>query len=276
MKKSLLTRCLATALISLTLPAFAEDNPSLPLWELGAIGVAVSQQAYPGASENVARGLALPFFLYRGETFRVDRSGAGVRAIKTPTFELDVGVAGAFGAKSDEIAIRQGMPKLGTLVEFGPRLKWNLGAGPGGGKITAEFPLRGVLDLSDHFLQKGVAFEPTLIFERRSSGGWSYGSSISAVVGDRALNETFYGVAPAYVAPGRPAYVAGGGLITWRLSTSLSRLVTPDLRVFSFVRIDSVNGAANQASPLVQKTTGATFGTGLVYTWKESTRRASE
>lgn len=276
MKISLTAPCLAALLASLALPADAQESPRLPLWELGAIGVAVSQQAYPGAAENVGRGLALPFFLYRGEYFRIDRSGAGVRAIKTPTFELDVGVAGAFGSKSDEIDIRRGMPQIGTLVEFGPRLKWHLGAGPGGGKIHAEFPLRGVLDLSDHFRQKGMAFEPTLIFERRALGGWSYGSSIGAVIGDRQLNTTFYGVAPAYATAARPAYAAGGGLITWRLASSLSHLVTPDLRLFGFARIDSVTGAANQASPLVQKTTGATVGAGLVYTWKESSRRASE
>jgi outer membrane scaffolding protein for murein synthesis (MipA/OmpV family) len=258
------------------MPVLAEEKMPLPLWEIGAIGVAVSQQAYPGAAESIGRGLALPYFLYRGEYFRVDGGGAGIRAIKTPTFEVDIGVAGAFGTRTDEIEIRRGMPELGTLVEFGPRLKWHLGAAPGNGKFRAEFPLRGVLDLNDRLQQKGVAFEPALIFERRSLGGWNYDASIGAVIGDRKLNETFYGVAPAYATAGRPAYAAQGGLIAWRASLSLSRLVTPDLRVFGFTRINSVEGAANQASPLVQKTVGTTVGVAMAYTWKESRKRVSE
>jgi outer membrane protein len=104
---------------------------SLPLWEIGGFGVGVSQQAYPGSDQQVNRGLALPFLVYRGQFLRADRESAGLRAIKTPRFELDIGVAGSFGANSDDIDARRGMSNLGTLVEFGPRVKWNLGAGPG-------------------------------------------------------------------------------------------------------------------------------------------------
>ena len=38
------------------------------------------------------------------------------------------------------------MPDLGTLVEFGPRVKWNLGSGPGNGRWRAELAVRGVFD----------------------------------------------------------------------------------------------------------------------------------
>jgi hypothetical protein len=99
-----------------------------PLWELGGVALGVSQSAYPGADQQVNRALALPYFIYRGDVLRADRDTAGIRAMKTESFELDVGFAGAFGAGSETIAARQGMRKLGTLVELGPRLKWDLGA----------------------------------------------------------------------------------------------------------------------------------------------------
>lgn len=252
----------------------AQEAGSLPLWEIGAVGLAASQQAYPGASENVHRGLALPFLIYRGEFFRADRGGAGIRTVKTPTFEVDVGVAAAFGASSDEVAVRQGMPDLGTMVQFGPRLKWRLGDGPGHGRIRAEFPLRGVFDLNDHLAYKGMAFEPELIFERYTQGGWSYSTSIGAVWGDRHLADTFYGVAPVYATAGRAAYVANSGLITWRLSASFSHELSSDLRLFGFARADSVTGAANESSPLVQEKTGTSVGLGLTYTWQRSARPA--
>jgi hypothetical protein len=156
-----------------SIPAVAQSTAaSLPLWEIGGFWVGVSQQAYPGSDQQVNRGLGLPFLVYRGQFLRADRETAGLRAIKTPRFELDIGVAGSFGESSDDIEARQGMPDLGTLVEFGPRVKWNLGAGPGGGAWRLELPLRGVFDLSDSGEHRGVAFEPRLVFQRRAKAGW--------------------------------------------------------------------------------------------------------
>ena len=121
-----------------------------------------------------------------------------------------------------------------------------------------------------------MAFEPEINFQRRSLGGYGYAVSLGAIVGDRRLNRTFYGVAPIYALADRPAYEAKSGLVAWRLSASVSRTLTPDWRIVGFARFDSVAGAANEASPLVRRTTGATVGLGLSYTWLRSEARASE
>jgi outer membrane scaffolding protein for murein synthesis (MipA/OmpV family) len=270
----------AVALLALWLaaPALAQTRPAadLPLWEIGAAGFATSQQAYPGASERVQRGVALPFLIYRGQYLRADGSTLGLRAINEPGYEVDIGFAGAFGSRADDSQARRGMPELGTLVEFGPRLKWHLGPVGGDGRMRAEFALRGVFDLDDGFRHKGVSFEPRLVLERRGAGTWRYGGSAGALFGDRKLADTFYGVAPADALPGRPAYSAESGLIAWRFAASASRELMPDLRLFLYGRLDSVAGAANRASPLVQKTTGASVGAGLVYTFARSSRSASD
>lgn len=271
-----LPRLLSLAVASAALPALAQDAPALPLWEIGAVGLTVAQQAYPGASVRVNRGLALPYLIYRGEFLRADRGGAGIRAVRTPTFEVDIGAAGSFGFRSDEIAVRRGMPNIGTLVEFGPRLKWHLGPATSEGRWRAEFPLRGVFDLSRQLAHQGMAFEPELIFERSAQGGWSYSTGIGAVWGDRRLADTFYGVAPAHALAGRTAYLAEGGLITWRLSASFSRQLSPDWRLFGFARADSVAGGANESSPLVQQRTGTSVGLGITYSWKQSDRPAAD
>jgi len=275
----LLCGCAVAALLLAAPTASRAQEPAsapLPLWEIGAVGLGVSQQAYPGASQQVSRGLALPYLIYRGKYLRADRESLGLRAINTPKFELDVGFAGAFGSRSDDIEARRGMPDLGTLVEFGPRLKWHLGQGPANGRVRAEFALRGVFDLDDRLRQKGIAFEPKLIYERRASGGWRYGTSVGVVVGNQRLADTFYGVTPAQAIPGRPAYTAASGLIAWRLGANLSHDLTPNLRLFGFARLDSVAGAANRASPLVQKTTGASVGVGLTYTFARSSTLAND
>ena len=254
-----------------TRPAAAQ-----PLWELGGVAFGVSQQAYPGADEQVNRALALPWFIYRGRYLRADQDTAGLRALKTPTFELDIGFAGSFAARSDQVEARRGMPDLGTLVEFGPRLKWHLGEGPGAGRWRAEFPLRGVFDLDDGASRKGLSFEPELNFQRRARAGWGYSASVSAIFADARLARTLYAVDPAYALPDRPAYGADAGLVAWRLSASFSRSLSRDWRLFGFGRIDSVAGAANADSPLVRRTHGASVGLGVSYTWLRSQRMAED
>jgi len=269
--------CLTVASMALALaatPVLAQNANKQPLWELGAVGVGVSQQAYPGASAQVSRGLALPYFVYRGEVLRADRDTAGLRAIKTERMEVDIGVAGSFGARSDEIDERQGMPRLGTLIEFGPRLKWKLSEDQAGAGWRVELPLRGVFDLSDGAAHRGMAFEPKLVYQRRASAGWFYSTSLSAIVADKSLAQTFYGVAPQYALASRPGYEAQSGLVALRLNASVFHQLSRDWRIFGFGRIDSVAGAANENSPLVKKTMGASLGLGLTYTWLRSERSA--
>lgn len=254
----------------------AAERAALPLWEIGLWGIAVSQQAYPGSDQNIDRGLALPYLIYRGEILRAERGNVGLRALRTETLELDIGFAAAFGSSSNEIEARRGMPNLGTLVEFGPRLKWHLGAGPGGGRWRVELPLRGVFDLSDGLNGRGLSFEPELQFNRRAAGGWRYGASLGAVFGNHALARTFYGVAPEYATATRPAYEARAGLVTWRAGVSASIPVARDWQFFAFARVDSVAGAANRASPLVRRTTGGSAGVGLTWTWMRSERTVSD
>ena len=245
-----------------------------PLWELGGVALGVSQSAYPGADQQVNRALALPYFVYRGDVLRADRDTAGIRAMKTETFELDVGFAGAFGAGSETIDARQGMRKLGTLVELGPRLKVDLGAGPAGGRLSAEFPARAVLDLSDKAAHRGWSLEPKLTYSNRTASGWRYSASVSAVVADTRLAQTFYEVRSSEATAARPAYRAEGGLVSWRFGTAFSRSLARDWNLFGFARLETVAGAANESSPLVRRSSGASVGVGVAYTWMRSDRAA--
>jgi outer membrane protein len=278
MKHPLLGRApwLLATLPLLAATARAETPATLPLWEIGMFGLGVSQQAYPGSDTQVGRGLALPYLIYRGEFFRADRETAGLRALKTERYELDIGVAGSFASRADEVWARRGMQDLGTLIEFGPRLRWNLGQGPGGGRWRLDLPLRGVFDLSDSAAHRGLTFEPELKFQRRAQGGWSYSTSVSAIIADRKLASTFYTVDPAFALADRPAYAAQAGLMAWRLSASVSRELSPQWRIVGFARVDSVNGATNERSPLVRRATGASVGIGAAYSLYRSEQTAAD
>lgn len=270
------TPALALALLLAGPPARAQERPAPPRWEIGAFAVGLSQQAYPGADRQVNRALALPFFVYRGEYLRADQDTAGLRAVKTETFELDLSFSGALGGRADEVPARQGMPRLGTLVEFGPRMRWTLARSPVWGRLRLELPLRGVFDLRDDLASRGLVAEPEATLERRHASGLTSSLSVGALLGDRRLADTFYGVAPAYATATRPAYAARAGLIGWRLQAAFTQPLSPDWRVFGFVRVDSVAGAANQDSPLVRRTTGATAGLGVAWTWMRSRQTGSD
>lgn len=241
-----------------------------PLWEVGFVAGGVSQLAYPGADQQVHRAAVLPYVLYRGEFVRADRDTAGLRAIRTDDFELDVGFAGSFGASSDKIEARRGMPDLGTLIEFGPRMRWKLGDGPGGGQWRFDLPLRGVFDISDRAAHRGMSLEPEVFFRRESPTGWTYAMRFGVILADQRLADTFYTVAPRYATADRPAYEAKPGLVSWRVGTTLSRKLGPDWRVFGFARVEHLAGAANRDSPLVRRDTGVTAGIGAAYTWLRS------
>lgn len=268
----------ALAAAALTCTGAAADDETargLPLWEFGAVAFGTSQQAYPGADQQVRRGLVLPYVIYRGRFLRADRETAGLRAIKTERFELDIGFAGAFGARSGDIDARRGMADLGTLVEFGPRARLTLGEALGG-RWRLDLPLRSVFDLSDGFAHRGWVLEPALRYDAAPVAGWRWSASAGALVGDRRLADTFYRVRPAEALADRPAYAASAGLVAWRLELRATSELSRDWRVFGFARVDSVAGAANHDSPLVRQTAGGSLGVGLAWTWLRSERGAYE
>jgi outer membrane scaffolding protein for murein synthesis (MipA/OmpV family) len=252
----------------------AGEAALLPRWELGVVGFGVSQQAYPGADEQVRGAVALPYLIYRGERLRVDRETVGLRALRTATYEFDVGFGAALGSNANDVAARRGMPDLGTLVEFGPRVKWRLGETPAGGRWHAELPWRAVIDITGGPKSRGFTLEPQLLARWGAGQPRWFTASVSTVLGTRKLADTFYGVSPAYADVDRPAYTARSGLIAWRLGLAGGGALGRDWSWFAFGRIDSVDGAANEASPLVRQRVGWTSGAGLTWTWMRSSEAA--
>jgi outer membrane scaffolding protein for murein synthesis (MipA/OmpV family) len=245
--------------------AVAQGEPAPSRWEIGAIGGVARTPAYPGADENSSGGRVVPYLIYRGDRLRFERGRVTVRALRTPTFELDVGTSGALGSSASDVKVREGMPDLGDLIELGPRLTWRLGQDAVGGRWQLQLPLRGVFDLDDDFKHVGWAFEPELEYARRTASGWGYSTSLSAIIGNERFNDLYYQVDPAFATAARPAYDARAGLVTWRLGANVSRWIAPDWRVFAFARIDHVAGAANRTSPLVRRDGG--FGAGIALQW---------
>ncbi len=268
--------CLAPAapVLAQETPTDAVDAPAspkepLPLWEIGAVAIGAYQPAYPGADQNLPRVRILPFGIYRGSLLRADGNGVGLRGFRSKRFEWDVSGSGSFGSSANTVHVREGMPSIGTLLEIGPALKVNLGDlvdGKRDPRLTQlEIPVRAVFDVSHHFEHRGWTFEPRLSHTAWTGKSFALVVSASALVGDRSLNHLYYGVDAPYATADRPAYDAHAGLIATRLSASLRHRINSTLRLQYFAQLETVRGAANEASPLVRSRQDAGVGVSLIW-----------
>lgn len=278
----LLLPCAALACL-LAAPAFAAPPvepagpPAQPLWELGLAGGVVSTPSYPGAEDRETRVLALPTILYRGKIFRADQSGIGARLFRSDVAELDVGLAASLPARSDDVAARAGMPDLGGLAEFGPRLRVRLAQIGERSALRADFPLRAVLEVRSGVRHQGYTFEPRLAYDTRSGDGkWRFEAHVAAVVGDGKINRYFYEVRPEYATATRAAYAADSGLILARVGVFAARVINRDLRAYGFLRAENYGVGKNDNSPLHLRDNGVSAGFGLAWTWKRSLAMAND
>ncbi|UVW29590.1 MipA/OmpV family protein [Massilia sp. H6] len=267
--------CAACLVLGSAARAQSDPEQKLPLWEIGVGGVALSTPSYPGAGQHETRVLVFPNIVYRGRVLRADRSGIAARLFRSDRVELDVGFAGALPSDSDDVDERQGMPDLGPLAEFGPRLKVKLADFGDHRSLRAELPLRAVIEARGGLHHRGTTFEPRLTYEIAGPQGlWSLEAMGSVVLGDRKINRHFYEVAPQFATSARPAYAADAGLVLSRLGLFGTRRVNQDLRVFGYLRYESYRGTANRASPLHVKDSGVSGGVGVLWTFKRSAARA--
>jgi len=271
---------MSVSLLSASSLVHAQSEPDVgganrPLWEAGVAGFGLRGPAYPGASDNVNRALVLPWIIYRGPVLRADGGSVGARVVKTRDMEFDIGFAGALSARSRDVSVRQGMPDLGYLVEFGPRVRFNLARPSSDSLVRLDVPLRGVFELKDGLTYRGMAFEPRLAFDKRDIGaGWGFTANASLNFGDRKFNEYLYGVPTQFATPTRSAYQAKSGLITPRVQLTVSRKLSEDVRFFGFTRFDFAGSGVNSDSPLHLKNSGTFFGVGIVWTLGRSSARA--
>ena len=256
--------------------AQSTERGNLPLWEFGVGAFGLTAPAYPGADERNNRVLPVPYLLYRGEVLRADQSGIGARLFRSDRLEFDVGLAGALPSDSDDVEIRAGMPDLGALFEFGPRLKIRVADIDRNSRLRAELPLRAVIEARGGLRRQGWTFEPKLAYETRGERGlWSVEGNVSVVFGDKRINRYFYEVQPQYANAARSAYGADAGLMLTRVGLFATRQLNPDVRLFGFVRYESYAGSANRDSPLHLKDSGTSAGIGFAWTLARSSRRAA-
>jgi outer membrane scaffolding protein for murein synthesis (MipA/OmpV family) len=244
--------------------AFAAHGEELPLWELGIGAAAISFPDYRGSGVQRAYLLPVPVFIYRGEIFRADRERMRGLLFKNEVAEVDMSVNGSVPVQSGDDTAREGMPNLDPTLEIGPSLDIRL-MQEGRHTLRLRLPVRAVIASDFHSVEgAGVLANPNLSLDVRLDQDWKLGFVAGALIGDSRYHGYFYNVAPQYARPGRPAYSAPGGYSGSQLIASLSKRFGA-WWAGGFVKHDFLQGAAFEASPLVEQKNN--FSAGIALTW---------
>jgi outer membrane scaffolding protein for murein synthesis (MipA/OmpV family) len=261
MRRSLAVWCA----LALCAPAAAEE---LPLWELGVGVGAFALPDYRGSDEGRGYVLPVPYVVYRGEFLKADRHGIRGELFESERVNLNLSVAASLPVNSSRNAARAGMPDLDPSVEAGPSLELALWrSGDGRDLLELRLPLRAAFTLESSPRAIGWVATPNLNLDLAGRGalaGWNFGFLAGPLYGSRRQHEYFYGVAPQFGTPERPAYQAPGGYAGFQFLAAASRRFA-GFWVGAFVRADTLRGAAFEASPLMKRDTYFAAGAGIAW-----------
>jgi MipA family protein len=246
----------------------------LPLWEAGAGLAVVSFPDYRGSDERNLYALPIPYVVYRGERLKIDRQKVRGLLFSSDTAELDVSVSGTVPVRSRDNAARQGMPNLDPTLEIGPSVNVRLfRSASDRTRVELRLPLRAVIatDIKDT-RYAGVLFHPHVNVDFKDvfpGPGWNLGLLAGPVFATERYHDYFYGVAPQFATPSRPAFNARGGYSGLQFIGALSKRFQ-NYWVGGFVKADSLHGAAFEDSPLVKQKYALSAGVAVAWIFGKS------
>lgn len=238
--------------------------------ELGLSAVALHLPDYRGSARYGTRLLPFPYLAYRSERVQVTREGLRAWLFATDRLSLSLSATASLPGNADENPLRAGMPELDPTFEAGPSLDLRLHESPDGTfRSKLRLPLRAVLATDGgHFNSVGWVAHPHLradLSQDRGRWGISHTATLGPMWATGDYHEYFYGVAPEYAVPGRPAYDAHGGYSGARLSLS-SGVERARWRAGLFLAYDVLRAAVFDDSPLLE--TGHSLVSGVYFSYR--------
>jgi outer membrane scaffolding protein for murein synthesis (MipA/OmpV family) len=266
-------RTLRITLLALAvLPALTWAGEDKPLWELGLGTGAVSFPEYRGSDRQRTHALAVPYFIYRGEIFRADRDGVRSVFFDSDRVQLNLSLAASLPVDSSSSGPRRGMPDLKPTVEIGPSLEFSLWRDDSRkARVDLRLPVRAAYTVKGSVKHVGVTFTPFLNLDIDPFGhsGWNLGVMAGPIYANTRQHKYFYDVDERYALPDRPAYHSSGGYSGSQFITALSKRFDR-YWVGSFVRVDTLRGAAFAGSPLVERKHAWAAGVAIAWVLGES------
>ncbi len=247
---------------------------SQPLWDAGIGAAVIDFPDYRGADERQTLLLPFPYFNYRGERLKVDRQGVRGLLVDTNRIEIDVSMNATPPVRSRNNQARDGMENLDPTIEAGPSLKIKLAHDTARQwAVELRLPLRASIALDFSRLHyAGLVFQPHLALDFNDVHGWKVGFTSGAVFGDQRQHQYFYGVPAQFATSTRPAYEAKGGYGgAYVLAAARRRF--DRLWVATFLRMDTLKGAAFENSPLARSDHAVYAGIAFAWIFWESKER---
>jgi outer membrane scaffolding protein for murein synthesis (MipA/OmpV family) len=263
--------------------ALAQKKEMLPLWEVGGGAAYAHLPDYRGSDEAHGYLLPFPLLFYRGDFLKSDREGVRAQFLDSRYVELELSAGATVPVRSKSNRARSGMPDLRPTLELGPSMKIHLAhigeQAPGDRDLELDLrlPVRRAFTWRDGGPRDvGTLAFPNLALDNKinfAGSRWNLGVLVGGYFADRRYNDYFYGVAPEFATPERPAYAARGGFSGWQSIAALSTTYSGRTWVGGFLKADWLNGATFESSPLVRRRTNFSFGIGVSHIFARSDRQ---
>jgi MipA family protein len=223
-------------------------------WEFGIGAGSLVGPDYRGSDEYRDYSAAIPYVVYRGKYIRSDRDGVRGNFLRTETYEFTLSASAVITPDSDKSTLREGMPELGSIIEFGPSFNVRLSGDKPNQGWQLHLPWRAVFAIDDDESgYMGHIFQPQLVY-RDTWSEWNLNYRVGVSFADDKYHAHYYTVAPEYATENRPAFAAAGGYSGWHNQISLTRkldIFDKQTRLALFVRYDNLDGTEINDSPLV-------------------------
>ncbi len=243
-----------------------------PIWEVGAGAALLSMPDYRGSERQRNYIFPIPYLVYRGEKFKVDRERVSGLLFTSDWLELDMSLSASPPVNSSDIPARAGMEDLDPTLELGPQLNITF-AESVRHRFTMHLPWRTVVAVNHTGLDEvGWITNPILNYDIKdlgSRGGWNLGISGGPIWANRSFHHYYYGVDPAYATATRSAYDAPGGYSGTQLTLALSKRYEK-MWIGTFMRYNDLHGTAFDESPLLKDRSSYMVGVGMSWMLAES------
>jgi outer membrane scaffolding protein for murein synthesis (MipA/OmpV family) len=267
-------RRLAAALLGLAGWAATAQAKEEPLLEVGVGVGAIAFEDYRGSDTTHGYPLPIGYLVYNGKFLTADREGIRGKLFNQDWVELNLSGNATTPVRNDRI--RSGMPELKSTLELGPSLDFHLlRTADSHIRLDLRLPFRTAIEVEAPPRYIGWTLTPRLaldVTDPLGFAGWHAGILSGPLFAARRYNDYFYSVAAAFATADRPAYQASGGYAGTQTILSLSKRF-PKFWVGAYVRGDSLEGAAFDASPLVQRNSYWSGGFGIAWIFHTSTQR---
>jgi MipA family protein len=250
-------------------------HAELPRWELGLGLGGVSLPEYRGSDQQQNYLLPIPYMVYRGERFVMDRRGMRGLLFASESVALDISGDLGVPVNSRQNGARTGMPNLDFMLHLGPSLEFTLHEERDHGDVLKiKLPAQAVISMNlSEPGTHGWFFYPHVNYIIRSR--WTLGTAFGPTFATRDYHQYYYGVRPAYATTTRPEYSAGAGYSGLRMSASLSRRIG-DVWLGVFARYENFTNSVFTDSPLVRSNDSLVTGFGAAWIFLRSDRSAAD